>query len=67
MYTFFVLGLVPGTNFQITFNMWLLCVEALLLAFFLYISGRHLVQIGNKGLRETDNVRFVLPATRLRR
>ena len=67
MYTFIVLGLVPGTNFQITFNMWLICIEALLLAFFLYMLGRRLIQIGNKGLLETATNRAIFPATRLHR
>ena len=31
MYAFFVLGLVPGTNFQITFLMWF--VAALIIVF----------------------------------
>lgn len=26
MYAFFVLGIVPGTNFQITFQVWLDCL-----------------------------------------
>lgn len=26
MYSFFVLGLIPGTNFQITFQVWLDCL-----------------------------------------
>lgn len=29
MYSFFVLGLIPGTNIQITFQMWLLITAAI--------------------------------------
>ena len=62
MYTFFVLGLVPGTNFQITFTMWLEFVEALLLAFGLYVLGRRLIRAGRQGLLETAPISAVLPA-----
>jgi len=39
MYAFFVLGLIPGTNLQITFNIWLDC---LLLATAIYLYARYL-------------------------
>lgn len=32
MYSFFVLGLIPGTNIQITFGMWLMATTALVLS-----------------------------------
>ena len=33
MYSFFVLGLIPGTNFQITFQVWFDMVELLVVAY----------------------------------
>ena len=62
MYTFLVLGLVPGTNIQITFIIWLECIEALLLAVSLYILGRRLVRAGRNSLSSNHAVGSAVPA-----
>ncbi|MDL2341767.1 MAG: hypothetical protein QFB87_01665 [Patescibacteria group bacterium] len=67
MYTLLVLGLVPGTNFQITFEFWLQCLEALAAASLLTNLGMRYVKVGRKGLLESADLRAILPATRLHR
>jgi hypothetical protein len=47
MYSFLVLGLVPGTNFQISFQDWLLmlaCLPVIVMAFMLRHRLRHATQ-----------------------
>jgi len=44
MYAFFVLGLIPGTNIQITFTMWVDAIEfmiAVILAIYLFRRLSH--------------------------
>lgn len=36
MYTFFILGIIPGTNLQITFTAWCLMTICLLIIWFYY-------------------------------
>lgn len=57
MYNFLVLGLVPGTNIQITFKAWLYALTLGLLAYLL-VSYRHQTI-------EQVSLRQPLPASRL--
>lgn len=75
MYSFFVLGLIPGTSIQITFEMWLMAAE-ILVAFIVIAamlragSQRRLMRSVTlkveTPLATTPN-RTPLPATRLHR
>ena len=44
MYSFIVLGLVPGTNFQITFIMWLQALEVIALIVLITVLIARLVK-----------------------
>ena len=63
MYSFFVLGLIPGTNFQITFQVWLDVVELsmLVIGIFWLIHMRLLIPQETEVTRQ----RLSLPATQL--
>ena len=67
MYTFLVLGLVPGTNFQVTFLVWLQVVEALALAFLLVKLGGNFIRAGRESLDTRQSVRLALPSKLLHR
>ncbi len=67
MYAFLVLGLVPGTNFQITFMVWIQVVEAFAMAFFLVKLGGHFIHAERQGLATAQPVRVELPAKLLHR
>lgn len=67
MYTFLVLGLVPGTNFQITFFVWLQVVEALALAFLLVKLGGNFIRAGRESLDTRQSVGLALPSKLLHR
>lgn len=42
MYSFFVLGQVPGTSITITFTMWMeLCAAAVMVTLWLYVRHRN--------------------------
>lgn len=49
MYNFLVLGLVPGTNIQITFKTWLYALAVALLTYNLY---RHTRALGAVAVRQ---------------
>jgi hypothetical protein len=62
MYSFIVLGLVPGTNLQITFQAWLLVLAAVLaLIVVIRVSYRLIVQLS----METIDVHQPLHANQL--
>lgn len=52
MDTLLVLGLIPGTNFQITFTLWLQCLEAVILAAVLTKLGLSYIKASSAGLQE---------------
>ena len=41
MYSFFVLGIVPGTNIQITFTQWLVCLGVICEVICIAFLARH--------------------------
>ncbi|MBC7708023.1 hypothetical protein H7Y63_02265 [Polaromonas sp.] len=67
MYSLLVLGLVPGTNFQITFEFWLQCFGALVAAILLAYLGLRYVKAGRAGLKAIDSHTFVVPSKLPRR
>lgn len=67
MYSLLVLGLVPGTNFQITFTFWVQCVEALLLAAILAKIGLRFVKSGRRGILRAIELRDPLGVKQLHR
>lgn len=67
MYSLIVLGLVPGTNFQITFEFWLQCLEALAAAVLITKLGLIYINRGKAGLKAVDAYEFKLPAKLPRR
>lgn len=54
MDTLLVLGLIPGTNFQITFTLWLQCLEALILAAMLTKLGLSYIKASSNDLHEVS-------------
>jgi hypothetical protein len=60
MYSFVVLGLIPGTNIQITFQMWLTIAGLAAIAF-----GMHKLVELHRNLLAMTKLRVPLPATRL--
>ena len=67
MYSFFVLGLVPGTNFQISFTMWLQSVEAVVIAVLLVKLGSNFIIAGRQDLVDSAPARVSFPAKLLHR
>ena len=67
MYTLIVLGLVPGTNFQITFEFWLQCLEALAAAVLITKLGVIYISRGRAGLQAIDASKYKLAPKRPRR
>jgi len=59
MYSFIVLGILPGTNFQISFDMWLEFVTSLTIGLFTIFIGRILLHL----VQHRDELVF-LPASR---
>lgn len=66
MYNFLVLGLVPGTDIQITFEMWLDIVIAIIMAVVVVKAGRQLLNLTST-LPEASTVRLPLDASQLHR
>lgn len=63
MYTLIVLGLIPGTNIQISFKLWLIVVTALAFVVVLVFRIRNQVR---KGQRSNDlHSRITLFASQL--
>ena|SRR5665213_1892287 len=63
MYSFFVLGLIPGTNFQITFQVWLDMVElSILVTGIIWLFRMHRLVPQET---EITHQRLSLPATQL--
>jgi hypothetical protein len=53
MYSFLVLGIIPGTNLQITFQVWLNTIGLLLigLAFRILYANRHQIELALQPVR----------------
>lgn len=68
MYSFIVLGLVPGTNFQITFEMWLQCAELLTLIVLLSVLAIRYTRTGRAGvIADIERLRIPVHAKQLHR
>lgn len=68
MYSFIVLGLVPGTSFQITFEMWLQCAELLTLTFLLSVLAVRYTNTGRAGVvADIERLRIPVHARQLHR
>lgn len=65
MYTFLVLGIIPGTDFQITFEMWLEIAKSLLLALFVVYAGSRMYRTVHLEAQDCILLRKELPASRL--
>ncbi|HTB48962.1 MAG TPA: hypothetical protein VK712_02675 [Verrucomicrobiae bacterium] len=62
MYSFFVLGIIPGTNIEISFVAWLIMTPVLLAAAIIirpYLQLHRFVALGKQSLRQP------LPASQL--
>ncbi len=58
MYSFIVLGLIPGTQVQISFAMWLIAAACVLaLAVTAYMRRKHVIAFFILGLRLRSTIR----------
>lgn len=69
MYSFLVLGLIPGTNIQIGFWTWMVLMVGLIITFKIYKRRlyRAIENWWHKFDEETDVARKPLPASQLHR